>query len=157
MDDAYAEATAGGTVDLSKVPKYSEYKTVMHGRCRDPVTGREFGIEGHHVDPEKWVKELYLRVHGRLPTNAELDNIPTLIMPRVMHNTGQGLPGTATFHDLLRARLPLDPSEYTKAQILEGLQQTYQQFNGLYGGQARFDYNRVWSVGREWLRLQGIE
>lgn len=159
MDDAYAEATAGGSVDLTKVPTWREASDVMRGRYEnlqlDPA--HDFDFNSHHTAVSQWTRRMYeLQFPGQTLTDAQLNEMPALLMPRTMH-TGRPIPGTATFHQMLNARMGTNIGAYTNVQdILDGLRNTYQAFNNLHGAEAGFDYNRVWTVAREWLRVTGI-
>jgi hypothetical protein len=99
----------------------------------------DYGLQVHHTAVTKWASVLL----GRQLTQAELDNMPALLLRKVNH-VGKG--GSGAFHAIL-SELMRSGSTPTKQQILNNLQHAYNEF-----GQPE-----VWAVARQWLKNMGVQ
>jgi hypothetical protein len=79
---------------------------------------------------------------GRNLTQAELDNMPALLIRKVNHS---GKKGSGAFHAILDADLPSNTAD--KQQILDSLKQAYTEFGR----------PEVWTVARQWLTNMGVQ
>lgn len=145
-NEMYALATQNG-IDTSLVRSVASLRNATAGwrRIND--------IEIHHPIPQQWFKVLFEERFGHPPTQIQIDSMPGLILPRTWHNRGVGTNGRPTFHDILSSRLGPNPSP---DDIIRELENTYDQFDAIYGAEAGTDYRRVWQVSKQWLREQNV-
>jgi len=145
-NEMYALATQNG-IDTSLVRSVASLRYATDGwRAIND-------IEIHHPIPQKWFKVLFEERFGHPPTQIQIDSMPGLILPRTWHNRGVGTNGRPTFHDILSSRLGPNPSA---DDIVRELENTYDQFDAIYGAEAGTDYRRVWQVSKQWLREQDV-
>lgn len=151
MDEMYDLATRNG-IDTSQARSVASLRYATAG-------WREINdVEVHHPVPIEWFEELFFRRFGQLPPTATTNSMPGLILPRTWHNRGVGMNDRATFHDILDPRirqLPDFPNP-TTGDLLRELEETYEDFNDLYGAEAGADFRRVWQVTRQWLVEQDV-
>ncbi len=115
-------------------------------------------LQVHHTFPKAWAQRYIHLVRGDLPSLNELDSMPGLPMHRVFHQEGQGLPGTSTFHEMLRQvcqelAIPSDPRDVSSAtQIHAVIRETYMRYNTQHGQASEFDFMRVWQIADLWIQ-----
>jgi hypothetical protein len=142
-----------GAVDLSVVPKVKDVYEAIGATWNPAAFGGnggwvgsrfgkglgDYGLEVHHTSVTKWAQVLL----GRDLTQAELDNMPALLIRKVNHS---GKKGSGAFHAILSDLMPYN-STVNKQEILDNLQEAY----------TRFGQPEVWSVAREWLTNMGVQ
>ncbi len=151
-NEVFAKIYADAAGDVNKVPTAKEVYEAMGAVWNPNAFGGKGGwvgsrhalvdMQNHHTAVTEWTQKLI----GRKLSQAELDDMPALLLQRVDHT---GKHGSGAFHAILDVIMRDHPPQ-SSADILHNLQQAYSDWDSTEGP-------AVWNVAKAWLQSKGVQ